>query len=153
MTPELINSIAKLLWPLIVLIGLFKLWPYLLRLTKEATEVKIKIGEYELSSSKQTSEIFIKPILNELDEAVSTLLPEQKSEFRRIYNQIYVQGRDFKLPETFIRESEYHNILRALRTVNFIRPFGGGSWQAGHLVEMKNLGRLAAKLKPKELGF
>jgi hypothetical protein len=78
---------------------------------------------------------------------------DRNQSLKKIYNQIYVQGRDFKLPENFIRESEYHNILRALKTVNFIRPFGGGSWQAGHLMEMLNLGRLAAKLKPKELGF
>jgi hypothetical protein len=149
MTPEMIKSIASLLWPIIVLFGLYKLWPYILKLTKDATEVKIKIGDYELSSSKQTSEIFIKPILNELDEAVANLLTEQKSEFMKIYNQIYLQGRDFKLPESFVRGSEYHNTLRALRTINFIRPFGGGSWKPGQQVEIKNFGRLAAKIKEK----
>ncbi len=153
MTHEIITSIAKLLWPIIVLIGLYRLWPYILKLTKEATEIKIKIGDYELSSSRQVNEIFIKPILNELDEAVATLLAVQKSEFIKIYNQIYVQGRDFKLPDNFERDSDYHNTLRALRNVNFIRPFGGGKWKAGQQIEIKHFGRIAAKLKSKELGF
>jgi len=153
MTPELIKSIASLLWPLIVLIALYKLWPYILKLTKDATEVKIKIGDYELSSSRQTSEIFIKPILNEIDEAIVTLTTAQKAEFRRIYNHIEVEGRDVEVPGDFVRNTDYHYILRALRNINFIQPFGGGNWRPGQKIRIRNIGRLAAKLRSKEIGF
>ena len=153
LSPDFIKAIASLLWPIIVLISVYKLWPYILKLTKEATQVKIKIGDYELSASGETSEIFIKPIINELTDAVATLLPEQKNEFRKIYNQVCVEGREFQLPSEFQRDSEYHSRLRALRNVYFIRPVGGGRWQAGKQVEVKNFGKLAAKLKTKELGF
>ncbi len=153
MTPELIKSIASLLWPIIVLVALFKLWPYILKVTKDATEVKIRIGEYELSSSRQTSEIFIKPILNEIDEAIATLSTAQKAEFTRIYNQIEVEGRDVEVPASFVRNTDYHYILRALRNINFIQPFGGGNWKIGQKIRIRNIGRLAAKLRAKELGF
>lgn len=153
MTPELFKSITTLIWQVIVIIALYKLGPYVINIIKDATQVTIKIGAYELSSSKQTSEIFIKPILNELEDAVSTLLSDQRFEFIKIYNQIYVQGENYKVPDDFVRESSYHGTLRALRNIGFIRPLQGGKWTAGKQVEVKNFGRLAAKLKAKELGF
>ncbi|MDO6432637.1 hypothetical protein Q4E93_18675 [Flavitalea sp. BT771] len=122
-------------------------------MTKDATEVKIKIGEYELTSSRQTSEIFIKPILNEIDEAIATLTEQQRKEFSRIYNQIEVEGRDVEVPGDFIRNSDYHYILRALRNINFIQPFGGGNWKPGQKIRIRNMGRLAAKLRAKDIGF
>lgn len=124
-----------------------------LKVTKDASEVKIKIGDYELSSSKQTNEIFIKPILNEIDEAINTLSAEQKSEFRKIYNQVEVEGREVEIPADFVRKSDYHYILRALRNINFIKPFEGGNWKPGQRIRIRNMGRLAVKLRAKEIGF
>ena len=60
----------------------------------------------------KTSEIFIKPILNEIDEAIATLLPEQKAEYRKIYNQ--VEGREVLIPEGFERDSDFHYRLRSI---------------------------------------
>jgi hypothetical protein len=153
MNADLLKAIASILWPAIALVVLLKLWPNIQAMTKDATEVKLRFGSYELSSSKQTNEIFIKPILNEIDEAIATLTPEQRSEFRRMYNQIEVEGRDTILPADFVRNSDYHYLLRALRNINFIQPFGGGPWQIGKRIRIKNMGRLAAKLRSTEIGF
>jgi hypothetical protein len=153
METDLIKAIANLLWPIIILIALFKLWPFILKVTKDATEVKLKIGAYEFWASQQTNEVFIKPILNEIDEAIATLLPEQKAEYRKIFNQIEVEGREVLVPEGFERNSDFHYRLRALRNVNFIQPIGGGNWKSGQKIRIRNIGRLAAKLRAKDLGF
>jgi len=153
MAANVIASIANLLWPIIVLIAFFKLWPFILKMTRDATEVKVKISGYQFSSSRETSEILIKPILNELKEAIDSLTVEQRETFVVIYRTIYMDGEDYEIPNSFERRSTYHYTLRALKNVNFIRRVGGEQWKPGAIVQIKNFGRLAVKLKGKELGL
>ncbi|KIC91992.1 hypothetical protein, partial [Flavihumibacter solisilvae] len=92
------------------------------------------------------------PIKEELNEAVSILSDEQKQLFRRIYQRIE-SGEGYVVPDDFVRDSSMHQNFRTLRNVNFIRPIQGGRWLPGLEVQVKNFGKLAAKMKNQELGF
>ncbi|WP_181308080.1 hypothetical protein [Rufibacter sp. XAAS-G3-1] len=149
--PKLIEAIANILWPIIVMVIAIMLVPLIRKIIINASEIKFKVGDYEFTATKQTIEVFIKPILNELDDSVTLLNDRQKELFLEIYNKIYINEEEVILPQSFERDSEYHKDLRALRNVNFIRPYLGGKWNTGKRIEVKNFGVLAARLKAKEL--
>ncbi|RAU84058.1 hypothetical protein [Pontibacter arcticus] len=149
--PKLIEAIANILWPIIVMVIAIMLFPLIRKIILNASEIKFKVGDYEFTATKQTIEVLIKPVLNELDDAVSILNDRQKELFLEIYNNIYVHEEEVILSQSFERDSEYHKDLRVLRNVNFVRPYLGGKWNIGKRIEVKNFGVLAGRLKAKEL--
>jgi Sec-independent protein translocase protein TatA len=156
--PKMLEAIATIAWPLIVVIAIIVLGPHIYRIVKHATDVTVEIGEYKFTASQYTAEILIKPIKDELDESVVALTDDQKKLFREIYQNIEGERQRYFVPDDFqrqegTRESKLLKNYRALRNVNFIRPTLGGRWEAKKEVQIKNFGRLAAKMKQRELGF
>lgn len=156
--PEMLKAIATIAWPIIALTAILILGPHIYRIIKQATDVTVEIGDYKFTASQYTAEVLIKPIKDELDEAVNVLTDEQKQLFKIIYQRIEGERQRYFVPTNFVREeaNTVSNTLknyRALRNVNFIRPTSGGRWEANKEIQIKNFGRLAAKMKQRELGF
>jgi hypothetical protein len=156
---SLIEAFAKLAWPFIVLIIIVVFGPRIYRIMKLATEVKFEFGGSKFAVSQHLDEVLIRPLQDELDEAIYALTGEQKRLFREIYKRIEGDRTRYYVPADFIRsgenkeETQQLKNFRALRDVNFIRPILGGRWEAGKEIQLKNFGKLAAKMKGAELGF
>ncbi|KIC95504.1 hypothetical protein, partial [Flavihumibacter solisilvae] len=58
-SPEMLEAIATICWPIIAMIAIIVLAPQIYRIIKTATDVTVEIGDYKFTASSYTVEVLI----------------------------------------------------------------------------------------------
>ena len=146
----LIGSVADLLWPTIVIFVLLLLLPIVVRFIRESSSVEMEAGGFKLAMSRQTKDLIVQPILDEMNFVLSSLSRPDRDLFMSIYQDIE-SGKGYSVPPDFERGNALHAQLRSLRELNLIRPTEGGRWQPGKPVELTRFAKVFGQVKRTEL--
>jgi hypothetical protein len=139
-----------LAWPVVTVWLVTRFRDTIHSLAQRSKKVVLKVAGSEIQIDADTANAIISQLIEDVDTIFNGLTPQQKAYLYEIASSSS-GGQMYQLPATFIRESEEHQILRALRTSLLIRTITGPRFEAGKKVEVTRFGRLILDLKREQL--
>lgn len=106
------------------------------------SEIELNLGIISVKFKVNEAQTVLQSLIDEMKVITSDLKIEEQDTLKKIMSKPSGSWLVSDLFSDFRRGSRGHETLRLLRDSQFIRPKGGGRWEAGKTIEIKSFGKV-----------